>query len=33
VAVLAFVNMSGDPEQECFTDRITEDIITNRWSG
>ncbi|MEO6746767.1 MAG: adenylate/guanylate cyclase domain-containing protein [Caldimonas sp.] len=28
VAVLAFNNMSGDPEQEYFTDGITEDIIT-----
>jgi adenylate cyclase len=28
VAVLAFTNMSGDPEQESFTDGITEDIIT-----
>jgi adenylate cyclase len=28
VAVLAFVNLSGDPEQEYFTDGVTEDIIT-----
>ena len=28
IAVLAFVNMSGDPEQEHFSDGITEDIIT-----
>ena len=28
VAVLPFVNMSGDPEQEHFSDGITEDIIT-----
>ncbi|MEO8544923.1 MAG: adenylate/guanylate cyclase domain-containing protein [Burkholderiaceae bacterium] len=28
VAVLPFTNMSGDPEQEYFTDGITEDIIT-----
>ena len=28
IAVLAFTNMSGDPEQEYFTDGITEDIIT-----
>jgi adenylate cyclase len=28
VAVLPFVNMSGDPEQEFFADGITEDIIT-----
>ena len=28
IAVLAFANMSGDPEQEYFSDGITEDIIT-----
>ena len=28
VAVLPFENMSGDPEQEYFSDGITEDIIT-----
>ena len=28
VAVLAFTNMSGDPEQEYLSDGITEDIIT-----
>jgi len=28
IAVLAFSNMSGDPEQEYFSDGITEDIIT-----
>ncbi len=28
VAVLAFNNMSGDPDQEYFSDGITEDIIT-----
>ena len=28
IAVLAFNNMSGDPEQEYFSDGITEDIIT-----
>jgi adenylate cyclase len=28
IAVLPFVNMSGDPEQEYFTDGISEDIIT-----
>jgi len=35
IAVLPFDNMSGDPEQEYFTDGITEDIITGisklRW--
>ena len=29
IAVLPFANMSGDSEQEYFTDGITEDIITN----
>ena len=28
IAVLPFANMSGDPEQEYFADRISEDIIT-----
>jgi adenylate cyclase len=28
IAVLAFVNLSGDPEQEYFADGIAEDIIT-----
>jgi hypothetical protein len=29
IAVLAFNNMSGDPEQEYFSDGICEDIITD----
>jgi TolB-like protein/class 3 adenylate cyclase/Tfp pilus assembly protein PilF len=29
IAVLPFLNMTGDPEQEYFTDGITEDIITD----
>jgi adenylate cyclase len=29
VAILPFVNMSGDPEQEYFSDGVTEDIITD----
>ena len=28
IAVIPFANMSGDPEQEYFSDGITEDIIT-----
>ena len=29
ICVLSFANMSGDPEQEYFSDGITEDIITD----
>ena len=29
IAVLPFTNMSGDPEQEFFSDGIAEDIITD----
>ena len=29
IAVLAFDNLSGDPEQEYFSDGISEDIITD----
>lgn len=35
IAVLPFLNLSGDPEQEYFSDAITQDLITNlskhRW--
>ena len=35
IAVLAFQNMSGDPEQEYFADGITEDVITDlsKWGA
>ncbi|MCZ6713488.1 MAG: hypothetical protein O7B29_06035, partial [Deltaproteobacteria bacterium] len=29
IAVLPFTNMSGDPEQEYFSDGITEDLTTD----
>ena len=29
IAVLPFINMSGNPEQEYFADGLTEDVITN----
>jgi adenylate cyclase len=29
IAVLPFTNMSGDSEQEYFSDGITEDLITD----
>jgi adenylate cyclase len=30
IAVLAFTNMSGDPEQEYFSDGVADDIVTER---
>jgi hypothetical protein len=35
VAVLAFHNLSGDPDQEYFADEVAEDLITrlSTWGG
>jgi hypothetical protein len=33
IAVLPFTNMSGDPQQEYFSDGITDDLITAGPSG
>jgi adenylate cyclase len=33
IAVVPFQNMSGDPEQEYFTDGVTEDIVTSYTSS
>src|SRR3984893_9990278 len=33
IAVLPFLNMSGDPEQEYFADGMSEDLITSKVSG
>ena len=33
IAVLPFANMSGDAEQEYFSDGITEDLITDLLQG